>query len=424
MKQAFKKIFFIFCFTLVTCAENFKNFKAYDVVPRADQLEGLLEWREEEGVDFWKAGGAGYMSRVMIPPHLQEPFEIFLATNDISYEIKIEDVGEVEKEFEADRIRRLERIKTKSAVESFSNPNFEVYWTTDEMDAFCQYLADTYPQTVIRETITRSFENRDVFALKISRGGFGNKPIIFIDGGMHAREWVSQATLMYFLHRLVEDPTTSDDLLENVDWIIIPNLNPDGYHWAFTQQRMWRQNRHRINTTCVGVDLNRNFRYSWRASNPNTCGSLTYSGAGPLSEVESMALNNYMTRYRPNVRMYISVHSFGDMVLYPWGYSGSPGWIPNWQYHHDVGILWADAIRAATGKNYVVGNVADILGNAFGASDDHMAGEQLVNLVYTLELTGGGQTGFDFPEAQIGGLCRETFWGYRAFGLFVARTYN
>lgn len=53
-----------------------------------------------------------------------------------------------------------------------------------------------------------------------------------------------------------------------------------------------------------------------------------------------------------------------------------------------------------------------------------MAGEQRVELVYTLELTGGGSTGFDFPEAQIGNLVRETFWGYRAFGLFVGRTYN
>jgi hypothetical protein len=142
-----------------------------------------------------------------------------------------------------------------------------------------------------------------------------------------------------------------------------------------------------------------------------------------MAEVESRAMNIYMTRYRPMVRMYISVHSFGDMVLYPWGFSGSPGLISNWQRHHDVGLLWANAIREQTGKNYVVGNIADILGNAFGASDDHMAGEQLVNLVYTLELTGGGTTGFDFPEAEIGALVRETFWGYRALGLYLSRTY-
>lgn len=90
----------------------------------------------------------------------------------------------------------------------------------------------------------------------------------------------------------------------------------------------------------------------------------------------------------------MSVHSWGDMVLWPWGFSGSTGWISNWQYHQDVGMLWHDAVRAATGKVYRVGNIADILGNAFGASDDHMSGGQGVELVYTLELTGGGLTGF------------------------------
>lgn len=143
-----------------------------------------------------------------------------------------------------------------------------------------------------------------------------------------------------------------------------------------------------------------------------------------MSEAETFAENNYMTQYRPNVRMYISVHSWGDMVLWPWGYVGSPGWISNWQYHNEVGQNWADAIRAATGKNYVVGNIADILGNAFGASDDHMSGEQGVNLSYTLELTGGGSTGFDFPESQIGNLNRESYHGYAAFSLYVARTYT
>jgi hypothetical protein len=103
------------------------------------------------------------------------------------------------------------------------------------------------------------------------------------------------------------------------------------------------------------------------------------------------------------------------------GFSGSPGLISNWQHHHDVGLLWANAIQAQTGKRYVVGNIANVLGNAFGASDDHFAGKHQVELVYTLELTGGGQTGFDFPESQIGSLVRETFWGYRAFGLYVGR---
>lgn len=111
-------------------------------------------------------------------------------------------------------------------------------------------------------------------------------------------------------------------------------------------------------------------------------------------------------------------------MLYPWGYQGSPGNITNWQYHHQVGSLWADAIRNHSGKNIRVGNIADVLGNAFGASDDHMAGDQGINLSYTLELTGGGLTGFDFPESQLRGLEEESFWGYRAYGLFVSQAYE
>lgn len=149
------------------------------------------------------------------------------------------------------------------------------------------------------------------------------------------------------------------------------------------------------------------------------CGSLVYGGEASLTEPEVAAMNNYMTRYRANVHMYVSVHSFGDMVLYPWSYVGSPGNISNWQYHFDVGMLYANAIRAATGKNIIVGNSIDILGTAFGVSDDHMAGEQHITLAYTLELTRGGLTGFDFPESQLEALVRETFWGYRALGLHV-----
>jgi murein tripeptide amidase MpaA len=196
------------------------------VTPNAVQIDELMEWRDEKGVDFWRAGAAGTMSRVMIPPKLQIDFENFLTKNNVEYKIHLEDVGEVEKEFEADRVRRLKMKKLKSAVEPFATPDFSVYWTSEEIDIYCRRLAATYPHLVQRESIATTFEGRDVFALKISSGGFGRKPIFFMDGGMHAREWVSQATVVYLLHRMIEDPETSRELLQDVDWIIIPNLNP------------------------------------------------------------------------------------------------------------------------------------------------------------------------------------------------------
>lgn len=138
-----------------------------------------MSWRDEEGVDFWRAGAAGKLSRVAIPPKLIGAFESFLNTEEIDFKVHLEDLEDLEKEFTADRARRLRR---KSAIDPAATPNFEVYWSTEEIDMYCRRLADMYPHLVQRESLVHSFEGRDVFALKISSGGFGNKPIFFMDG--------------------------------------------------------------------------------------------------------------------------------------------------------------------------------------------------------------------------------------------------
>lgn len=84
---------------------------------------------------------------------------------------------------------------------------------------------------------------------------------------------------------------------------------------------MWRQNRRQITPTCIGADLNRNFAFNWRSATiAQPCGSLVYPGPFALSEPEDFVLHEVVARYKPNVRMYLSVHSFGDLVLFPWSY--------------------------------------------------------------------------------------------------------
>lgn len=155
------------------------------MIPNERQIDELMQWRDEEGVDFWRAGAANTLSRVMIPPRLQEMFEKFLQRNGIDYTIHIKDLTDLEAEFEAERVTRLERQKIQPAVQPGMAPNFEVFWNNEEIQSYCEYLAQTYPDLVRLEVITRTFEGRDVFALQISMGEFGRKPLIFIDGGMH-----------------------------------------------------------------------------------------------------------------------------------------------------------------------------------------------------------------------------------------------
>lgn len=252
------------CFGAISAFESYRGYKAYEVTPtNQQQYEQLSKWRVLEGVDFWRFRAQGTPSSVMIEPKLLGKFERFLRFTNMTHKVIVEDVEDA---LEEDRRSRSEYRQTISnaSIDFTTNPNFEIYWSSEQMETYGRSLEARYPHLVHFEVIGRSAEGRIIFTLKISNGVFGARPIIFVEGGCHAREWVSQASVMYLINRLVEDPASSSELLGNADWLITPNLNPDGYEWSRTNNRLWRQNRRQVNPTCIGVDINRNFLYSWR----------------------------------------------------------------------------------------------------------------------------------------------------------------
>lgn len=85
--------------------------------------------------------------------------------------------------------------------------------------------------------------------------------------------------------------------------------------------------------------------------------------------------------------------------------------------------LFVNEIKSATETEYLPGNSADILYTANGASDDHAVAYANAQLAYTLELTGGGTFGFDYPAEDAHALAAETFLGYRRMALYIAETY-
>lgn len=121
------------------------------------------------------------------------------------------------------------------------------------------------------ETAGLSTEGREIKVVKISTSGVqGDKPIVFIDVGIHAREWATYVTGVYLIHELVEHYADNTDIVDAVDWVIIPVGNPDGYEFSQTTDRFWRKTR-AINagSACVGIDPNRNFAYQWGGASQN-----------------------------------------------------------------------------------------------------------------------------------------------------------
>lgn len=218
------------------------------------QQKQLMSWGNKIGIDFWSHGGILNPSRVMTSPDVHSSFLNFLSVNNFKYEMIIDDV---EQSLQQDKIAQTTGRSKRSTVES-GQPNFSLFWKFNEIEFYLDQLPLKYPNLVRKEVIGKSIEMRDIIGIRVSKNSeFGRNPIIFIDAGTHSREWAGIQSSLYFLHQLVENSTVSDELLDKVDYVFVPVVNPDGYVYTWEEDRLWRKNRRYVNYTCTGIDLNR-----------------------------------------------------------------------------------------------------------------------------------------------------------------------
>ncbi|KAL0879411.1 hypothetical protein ABMA27_003166 [Loxostege sticticalis] len=158
--------------------------------------------------------------------------------------------------------------------------------------------------------------------LKLSNGNPSNEAFL-VEAGLHGREWAAVLSVLYFIEHIAWNFTKQPDYIKNKDWYIIPVVNPEGYEYSMTKNRLWRKNRRTFSGPCDGVDLNRNFDTNWgtRDSSNNICAE-TFCGPQPFSEQETIAIRNVLNGRR--FTGYVSVHSYGSAVLFPWIFDGRP----------------------------------------------------------------------------------------------------
>lgn len=193
------------------------------------------------------------------------------------------------------------------------------YHRLDDIYGYLDYLEQTYPTLCSQRTIGKTVQGKDLRVLKISNGKPGNKAV-WVDGGIHAREWISPASVTYIINQIVENYETESEDIKNLDLYFITVANPDGYEYSHTIDRLWRKNRARAGM-CSGVDLNRNYGYHWggKGSSKNPC-TETYGGSGGFSEPETAAIRDFILQSGTKFVASISYHSYGQYILYPWGY--------------------------------------------------------------------------------------------------------
>ncbi|XP_065348589.1 carboxypeptidase B-like, partial [Cloeon dipterum] len=232
---------------------------------------------------------------------------------------------------------------------------------------------------------------------------------------IHAREWISPASVTYVIKELVENRTVNA-FAPKLDYYIIPVTNPDGYEYSHTKSRLWRKNRRDPTKACPGVDLNRNFGYMWGGLDASTalCSEI-YRGKSAFSEPESQAIRDVVTKIGTSAKAYIAFHSYGQQIVYPWGYKKL---LTNDSADLDkMGKKMAAAITSAGGPAYTVGNAAVVTYAASGVSSDFAKGGANIKYAYTIELRDKGSKGFLLPATQIVPTGKDAFAAVKTMSL-------
>ena len=76
------------------------------------------------------------------------------------------------------------------------------------------------------------------------------------------------------------------------------------------------------------------------------------------------ALRNYILPQKNRFVLYLAIHSYGQYILYPWGYERIDA--DNVKELHKLGTYGANAASSRRGYRYKVGNSAKLLYPAAG----------------------------------------------------------
>lgn len=241
------------------------------------------------------------------------------------------------------------------------------YHSYESLVADLNRLASDHPDIAKVYALGTTEEGRLILAVKISDNAasdideYENK-VLFI-GMHHAREWISLEVPYLLAKYLVEhynDPSIKP-LIDNEEIWIIPLLNPDGFEYSRSSNRLWRKNRRHFPRPfwfdCYGVDLNRNYGSStWGtikdSANSYKCDDDTYIGPNAFSERETQVIRDLFRTYHFDA--VLSYHSYSQLILWPWGYTTEP--ISNTadkRFMENLANAMRDRIQGVHGEIYI-----------------------------------------------------------------------
>lgn len=274
------------------------------------------------------------------------------------------------------------------------------------------------------------------------------KPRFLLIAAIHARELSTSEMAWRWMDFLVNGYGHDPDvtwLLDHHELWVIPVANPDGRHLVEqggNAPYLQRKNVNDAQGGCSvppdhgnyafwqpGVDLNRNASFQWGVGGASVqpC-EQTYRGPSAASEPEQAALEALMRNLFADQRgpalddvapittagAMLTLHSYGDLILLPWGWTSCYGaCAPGQRAPNDAGLR-AFAFRMGYFNGYAIGQASELLYPASGTTDDWAYGTLGV-ASFTFEIgplnggCGGFTPGYACQDDAFWPLNREAF---------------
>ncbi|KAH7099622.1 putative carboxypeptidase [Auriculariales sp. MPI-PUGE-AT-0066] len=315
----------------------------------------------------------------------------------------------------------------KGAVNFAATPDtdtwFDEYHSYDDHLAFLNNLVKAHPNNAEIVTSGTSFEGRNITGIHIfGAGGKGAGKAVIWHGTVHAREWITTMVVEYMAYQLLNDYANSTEVagfVDSMDFYVFPFVNPDGFVYTQTTERLWRKNRQTapLQSTCAGRDINRNWNTSWaQATGASTdpCAQ-DFKGLAPADAPETKALQEFVNKLassEPGALMYSDWHSYSQLFMTPYGYTCDQ-LPPDNDELTSLAAGFADAVRQVYGTEFTSGPICPTIYPASGSSTDYAYIESKVKYSFAAELRDQGEYGFVLPPAQIRPAAEETWAGVK-----------
>ncbi|KAJ1329880.1 carboxypeptidase A4 [Microdochium nivale] len=363
------------------------------------------------GLSTWKgAPKAGHYTDIVVAPEKIAAFT--KATAGMERSVLHENLGQsiaAESEFPA------------FSIAAVNSTWFNSYHPYADHLGFLRGLQQQYPSQSEIVTSGNSLQGNAITGIHLfGSAGKNVKPAIVIHGTVHAREWIGTMVVEYFAYNLLSNYASNSEIkafVDKYDFYFFPVVNPDGFIYTQTTDRLWRKNRQTTSgSSCLGHDINRNWNFKWSVAggaSTDPCAD-DFKGLSAGDTPEFKALSSWMAgiKSKQGLKLFIDYHAYSQLFMTPYGYSCTAVATKNTELQSLAKGAVA-AIKAQSGFVYDYGPICSTIYQATGSSVDYVNDVIGSEYTFTSELRDTGRYGFVLPAAQIVPSGQEAYAGFR-----------